>query len=293
MKVSSIIAFASLALAGAAHASMIAPHGQATWVGTKHYIRINPAIKMAYVEWGNPKGEPVILIHGYSDSSRAYSTIAPFLNDSSKRYIAIDLRGHGNSSKPKCCYYVSDLAEDISDFIRTMGFEKVSVVGHSLGSITAGVLASTHPEQIKKLVLISSALKPGPGTDFLYDTLHAQSFPLDVNGDFMSMWAPNSSGSDQEMLRYLRQEEAAMPKRAWLGIVKGLEIVDWSKASRHITAPTLILWGDQDELMIESDQIALRNALPNARFIRYEGLGHSMYWEQPERVARDLNDFLK
>ena len=94
------------------------------------------------------------------------------------------------------------------------------------------------------------------------------------------------------MMQFLRQEEAAMPERAWLGIVKGLEILDWTMAARHITAPTLIMWGDQDELMLESDQDALRAALPDAQFIRYEGLGHSMYWQDPERAARDLNAFL-
>ena len=281
----------ALTAAIAAHAQTLPPE-QGDWVASKHYLKVNDAVRMAYVEWGNPSGEPVILIHGYSDSSRAYSTIARYL-DPGKRYIAIDLRGHGNSSAPECCDYASDLAEAVSDLITALGYEKAIVVGHSLGSITAGVLASIHPDQVKKLVLISSTLKPGPGIDFLYETLHAAQFPLDINGEFMRMWAPDSSGSDQDMLAHLRKEEVAMPRRAWLGIVSGLEILDWTKASRHITAPTLILWGDKDELMIESDQSALRAALPAARFIRYDGMGHSMYWEDPKRVAGDLNAFFR
>ena len=279
-----------LVIACEANADILTPPTQNEWVSAKKYIQVNDAVKIAYVEWGDPDGEPVILIHGYSDTSRAYSTIAPYLT--SKRYLAVDLRGHGDSSEPECCYYISDFAEDISDFIVAMGYEKAIVVGHSLGSMTAGVLASMHPNQVSKLVLISSALKPGPGTYFLYDMLHAQEFPLDVNGEFMQMWAPDSSANNPEMMALLRKEEAAMPERAWLGIIKGLEILDWTTAASRITAPTLIMWGDQDEMMIESDQDALRKALPDAQFIRYDGLGHSMYWEDPERSAEDLIEFL-
>ncbi len=290
-KLASIALILSLTTACTAHAQVTTPPGQAGWVAAKQTLRANDAMEIAFVEWGNPDGEPVILIHGYSDTSRAYSTIAPFL-DPAKRYIALDLRGHGDSSEPECCYYISDMAEDVSDFITALGYEKATIVGHSLGSMTAGVLASIHPEQVEKLVLISSALRAGPGTDFLYDMLHAQDYPLDPEGEFMQMWAPDSSAEDAEMMAHLRQEESAMPKRAWLGIVMGLEVLDWTKAASRITAPTLILWGNQDELMIEGDQTALRAALPKAQFICYEGLGHSMFWEQPERVATDLNEFL-
>jgi pimeloyl-ACP methyl ester carboxylesterase len=76
-------------------------------------------------------------------------------------------------------------------------------------------------------------------------------------------------------------------------IVNGLEILDWSKAARHISAPILIMWGEKDELMLERDQVTLREALPNAQFICYPGLGHSMYWQEPERCAKDLQKFLQ
>lgn len=286
-----LLAVTLCAFVGVSEARTLQPPTQQNWVEGKKYVQINPAVRMAYVEWGDPAGAPVILIHGYSDNSRAFSTVAPFLHG--KRFLAVDLRGHGNSSQPACCYYASDLAEDISDFIQVMGYKNAAVVGHSLGSITAGVLASIHPDLVSKLVLISSTTKPGPGTDFLYDTLHQQRFPLDIHGEFMSKWAPDSSGKDHTMLARLRLEEAAVPQRVWLGIVEALEILDWSKAARHITAPTLILWGDQDGFMLESDQDALRKALPKARFLRYPGLGHSMYWEQPERCAKDLLSFLQ
>ncbi|ALR18913.1 hypothetical protein PN96_21745 [Vibrio natriegens NBRC 15636 = ATCC 14048 = DSM 759] len=279
-------------IAVCSYAKTILPPSQDDWVSSKQYVQVNDQVKMAYVEWGNPDAEPVVLVHGYSDNSRAYSTIAPYLND--KHYFAVDLRGHGNTSAPTCCYYIGNYAEDVSDFINVMKLKSPALVGHSLGSITAGTLASIHPKQISKLVLISSAVKMNPDVSkWLYDTVTTLNYPLDPKGDFIQKeWAPNPGDMDEKMLSKLRQEEAAMPQNAWVGTIKGLEIMDWSLAARHISVPTLIMWGDQDELMQEKQNNDLQKAIPDAKMIVYKGLGHSMYWQQPERCAKDLMSFI-
>ncbi|MBL4288691.1 alpha/beta hydrolase [Vibrio fluvialis] len=118
-------------------------------------------------------------------------------------------------------------------------------------------------------------------------------YPLDPKGDFIQKeWAPNPGDMDENMLSKLRQEAAAMPQDAWVGTIKGLEIMDWSLAARHISVPTLIMWGDQDQLMQEEQNTELQQAIPNAKMIVYEGLGHSMFWQQPERFAKDLMSFI-
>lgn len=286
------IALGCAMFSAAAHAQSGEVPSQSEWISSKKTVQINDAVKMAYVEWGDPAGDPVVLVHGYSDNSRAFSTIAPFLKKG-KRYIAVDLRGHGNSSAPACCFYVSDFAEDVSDFITKMGLRNVTVIGHSMGSMTAGVLASMHPEQVSKLVLISSGLKTGPVLDTVYAELADAKFPLDPRGKFMQNWAPQPGKHDGGMVRALGLEEAAVPKRVWLGVAKGFGIIDWTHASRRLTAKTLILWGDKDDVMSEAMQSNLRTALPQAKFIRYSAYGHSMFWEDPEMVARDINAFIK
>ncbi|MAP96574.1 MAG: alpha/beta hydrolase [Ponticaulis sp.] len=285
-----LIATAWLSVSACSEAQTIDPPSQTDWVASKQYIQINSDVRMAYVEWGDPEGEPVLLIHGYSDNSRVWGTIAPYLKD--RHYFAIDMRGHGDTSIPECCFYLSDFAEDASDFIHAQGFDSMDVVGHSLGSGTAGVLASMHPEEVSKLVLVSSAPFFGNGVSWLNDALAEAQFPLDPEGTFIQTWAYNPGNMDETMLGPLRYEEAAMPERVWKSIARGLEIVNWGPAAARITAPALILWGDQDELILEADQVALRAALPDAKFIRYDGLGHSMYWEDPARVASDLLRFL-
>lgn len=268
----------------------LTPPSQSEWVESKKYVQVNDQVKMAYVEWGDTEGDPVILIHGYSDNSRAFSDIAHYLDD--KHYFAIDLRGHGNTSAPACCYYLGNLSEDVNDFMISMGIEKASVVGHSLGSITSGIFASLYPEKVDKLILISSALKLDEDVlSWLYNTVTTIDYPIDPKSNFIQNdWAPNPDGI--EMLDYLQIEEAKMPKQAWVGLVKALEILDWSMAARHITAPTLLMWGDQDQLMLEGDQYELQKIIPHASYIKYEGLGHSMYWEDPKRASLDIVNFL-
>nr|P07383.1 RecName: Full=Tropinesterase; AltName: Full=Atropine acylhydrolase; AltName: Full=Atropinesterase [Pseudomonas putida] len=265
---------------------------QAAWNASKKSIQINDAIKMRYVEWGNPSGDPVLLLHGYTDTSRAFSSLAPFLSKD-KRYLALDLRGHGGTSIPKCCYYVSDFAEDVSDFIDKMGLHNTTVIGHSMGSMTAGVLASIHPDKVSRLVLISTALKTGPVLEWVYDTVLQKDFPLDDPSEFAKEWVAAPGKHDNGMAKNLKTEELAVPKHVWLSAARGFSIINWTAASKYLTAKTLILWGNQNQPMTESMQNDIRAALPKAKFIQYNGFGHSMFWEDPEMVAKDLNEFLK
>ncbi|WP_138464276.1 alpha/beta fold hydrolase [Poseidonocella sp. HB161398] len=282
-------ALLALGLGGPVLADSIAPPDQASWNGAKQMADLGNGIELAYVEWGDPEADPVILVHGFSDSSRAFSTIAPFLDG--HRFIAVDLRGMGDSSEPECCYYPTDFAEDLNAFIHALGYDKAAVVGHSVGSIYAGMLAALHPASVERLVLISSRLDQSGRRGFL-DMVEGLDFPLDPMGEFIQDWGGNNGRMDEEMLTYLRIEEAGMPKRAWAGMAKGMELVDWTLAAERIAAPTLILWGDQDGMAKAQDQEDLQAAMPAATFIAYEGYGHSMYWENPEMVATDLTAFL-
>ena len=67
---------------------------------------------LAYIDMGDPKGPPVVLIHGYTDNARDWVPLIPYL---SKHYrlIVVDIRGHGRSDKPECCYARIDFAYDI------------------------------------------------------------------------------------------------------------------------------------------------------------------------------------
>src|SRR5258708_2102182 len=90
---------------------------------------------LAYIDRGERSGPAVVLIHGYTDNARDWVPMLPYL---SKRYrlILVDIRGHGQSGKPECCYTRLDFPYDIKLLLDALGVPKTDIVGHSLGRIS-------------------------------------------------------------------------------------------------------------------------------------------------------------
>ena len=85
-------------------------------------------------------------------------------------------------------------------------------------------------------------------------------------------------------------ESLRAPARVWQAAFAGIRTMP---RDTPITAPTLLLWGDQDALVPRAEQDALLSAIPGAHLVVYKGTGHSPNWEQPERVAHDIETFLR
>jgi pimeloyl-ACP methyl ester carboxylesterase len=83
-----------------------------------------------------------------------------------------------------------------------------------------------------------------------------------------------------------------MPAYVWRETLSGLITARPPTEAATITAPTLIVWGARDELLTHEHQQALAAAIPASRLVVYEGTGHLVLWEQPERVASDLTAFV-
>ena len=88
---------------------------QSAWPAMKKRVKLANGITLAYVELGNPKGEPLLLLHGYTDSSRTWSLVAPYLGK--YRLLMPDQRGHGASDSPDCCYSTAQYAFDAKLFL--------------------------------------------------------------------------------------------------------------------------------------------------------------------------------
>jgi pimeloyl-ACP methyl ester carboxylesterase len=208
--------------------------------------------------------------------------------------LAIDLRGHGASAKPACCYAYADLAHDLSAFLDAKGVKRASVVGHSLGSIAAQVLAAHEPGRVDKLVLIGSTNRPMMARgDAYWTAVMALQDPIDPNGAFIQEHQSNPNPVDPVFHGHVVRESAAVPASVWRGVVRELVTSEFGRLSAEVRAPTLILWGDKDPLVDAQHQETLRAALPHARFRAYPGLGHNPHWEQPAQVGADIAAFLR
>src|SRR5439155_5315090 len=107
------------------------------------------------------KGSPVVLLHGYAQTSHMCNPIMPLLARN-HTVIVPDLRGAGGSSKPESGYDKENMAVDIHDLVTPLGFKRASLVGHDLGLMVACAYAAQFPQETQRLVLMDAFL-PGIG----------------------------------------------------------------------------------------------------------------------------------
>ena len=253
---------------------------------------------LGYIDTGNPKGRPVVLIHGYTDSARDWAPLVPYMSRDD-RLILVDIRGHGQSGKPECCYTRLDFAYDIKLLLDSLGISKADIVGHSLGSIIAQTFAEFWPERTSRVVLISSTggHRQGnppakPKFDFAAEIRKLKE-PIEADSPFMIAWWDSPTPVDPDFIRRQRKDAAGIPLRVWLAVLdQGLDADDLQKTLPKLTAPTLLLWGSEDPIMEEEVRQTLRQALPRADVKIFEKLGHNPFWEDPQAVADVINAFL-
>ena len=257
---------------------------------------------LAYIDTGNPSGPPVVLIHGYTDNTRDWVPLLPYL---SKRYrlILVDLRGHGQSSKPECCYTRIDFAYDIKLLMDALKLTKADLIAHSLGSIIAQTFAEYWPERTARVGLISStggmppAVQKPPQFDFRAAILKLKE-PIDPDSPFMVAWWDSPTPVNPDFIRRQRKDAAGIPLRVWLAVLdqalseKNL-YGDLQSTLPRLKAPVLLIWGSKDPIIEEPARQSLREALPAAKVKVFDGLGHNSFWEDPSGVAAVINAFLE
>jgi pimeloyl-ACP methyl ester carboxylesterase len=256
---------------------------------------------LAYIDTGNPSGPPVVLIHGYTDNARDWVPLMPYLS-TRFRLILVDIRGHGQSSKPECCYTRLDFAYDIKLLLDSLGIGRADIVGHSLGSIIAQTFAEFWPEKTRRVVLIASTGGRPPGMappkfDFAGEIRKLKE-PIEPDSPFMIAWWDSPTPVDPDFIRRQRKDAAGIPLRVWLAVLdQGLPsdnlYGDLQSTLPRLKAPTLLIWGSKDPIMEEPMRKTLVDALPSAQVKVFEGLGHNPFWEDPRQVAAVINPFLE
>lgn len=274
--------------------SVAAPIDQAGWNERKREVTLPSGMRLAYVELGNPEGRPLLLLHGYTDSSRVWTVLAPYLQD--HRILIPDQRGHGASAAPACCYAISDFTEDARQFLDAMGVERADVVGHSMGSMVAQVLAAEHPDRVERIVLIGSTARVAVSRDnWMWGQIMGLRTPIASNTEFLRVWGPEASPTpvDSELRRYYEPEIAATPPHVWRSVIRELLDVPLGRYAPDVRAPVLILSGGRDELFPAEHHQALVAAYPGAQARVFAELGHNLILERPDEVGPVLAAFLR
>ena len=270
------------------------PVDQASWSSLKKEVRLSNGLHMAYVEAGDPNGEPLLLLHGYTDSSRSWTPMIPHLGR--YRLLIPDQRGHGASDAPECCYSTSQLAFDARLFLDALEVKRAAVAGHSLGSMAAVSLAAEYPDRVSKLVLIgSTALAPVKRGDWLFESASSVKGKLDPASQFARDWHPANQPTpiDPVFAKAMNDDLYRIPAHVWRGVLRELTDVPVGRHSADVKAPVLVLSGGKDPLFTSEHHQSLLKAFPQAKSEVFPELGHNLNWEKPDSVAAAMTGFLE
>jgi pimeloyl-ACP methyl ester carboxylesterase len=255
-------------------------------------------------------GPPIVLIHGMINSSRHWEAVATRLAQS-HQVIAPDLIGHGDSATPRGDYSLGAHAASIRDLLATLGVERATIVGHSLGGGVAMQFFYQFPQRTERLVLVSSGgLGPEvspllrgaamPGSALLL-RLATQPRLVDAIAGGGARLRARGVGTGvylQAVARALRPLQEAGARRAFVETLRA--VID--RQGQRVSArdrlyllqdmPTMIVWGERDRTIPLAHGIATRDAVPGCRFEVLPGAAHFPNLEDPAGLADVLADFV-
>ena len=269
-------------------------------------ITTKDGTRIYYNDWG--EGQPVVFSHGWPLSADAFEDQMFFLAQRGYRCIAHDRRGHGRSDQPwngnDLDTYADDLAEltaalDLKDAIHvghsTGGGEVVRYIGrHGTGRVAKAVLIGAIPP-----VMVKSDKNPGGTSIEEFDKLRAG-----VQADRSQFWRDLSL----PFYGYNRQDakvSEGVRESFWLQgmmcgfpgsyfCIKAFSETDLTEDLKKIDIPTLVLHGDDDQIVPIADSALLASKIiKNAKLVVYEGAPHGMCTTLKDRVNAELLAFFK
>jgi pimeloyl-ACP methyl ester carboxylesterase len=262
--------------------------------------------KLHYMTAGH--GTPLILLHGYAETSLMWKPIIPAL---AERFtvIAPDLPGIGDSDIPADGLDMKSAAVRIHDLARSLGAQKAEVVGHDIGLMVAYAYAAQFPAEVSKLVLMDAFLPGVPGWEAVYNNPHIWHFRFNgptpealVQGRertyfdyFWNDFAADKNHSIPEGARQAYAAAYARPGRmhaGWAYFVSFLQAArDFAQLSQtKLTMPVLAIGGEKANGEVLGQQAKL--VATDVTVIVLKNTGHWLMEEQPKETTEALQRFL-
>ena len=256
-------------------------------------------------------GPPVVLVHGMVNSSRHWEAVARQLADS-YTVIAPDLIGHGDSATPRGDYSLGAHAAVIRDLLASLGIDRATLVGHSLGGGVAMIFFYHFPQRTERLVLVSSgglgrevspllrtAALPGASA-LLSVAAHPRVLQsLSDAGERMQRRGSSKGVYLKAIARALRPLEQPGAREAFLQTLRS--VIDWR--GQRVSAldrvylleamPTLIVWGERDNTIPLVQGREVHRAVRGSRFETLPRAAHFPHLEDPDGLAAVVRDFIE
>jgi pimeloyl-ACP methyl ester carboxylesterase len=223
----------------------------------------------------------------------------PFLTELERDFeiVAFDNRGIGESTDVPGQWSIVDLAEDAVAVLDAVGWASAHVMGISLGGMIAQELALRHPDRVRRLVLGcsysggegSSLLAPGPMR--MMEAMNSGN----AERAFRAGYEANLSSAhiaDEANWAAFRDVvgSAAVPVPVVMRQAQAAFVHDTSARLPELTAPTLVIAGTEDLMLVHVNSELIASLIPGARLLSFDGVGHLFWWERPAETAAAVRE---
>lgn len=259
-----------------------------------------------YTEWGQATAPSVVLLHGITGHARTWDDEARALS-ARWRVLALDLRGHGDSDPaPDGDYSTATLADDLATFVDSLGLSQVSIVALSLGGRVAIAYAARHSASIRRLVIVdigpeiasSGRARVGGGMagspERFESVARAMDYTRAQNPRYAEALVRHRVEHGVRTLpdggvtwKYDRAIREAVRSGRWRDPIDLWPL--WSA----ITCPTLIVRGEESDILSPEIARRMQDALPHAVLVDIPGAGHTVPGDQPRAFLDTVTEFLE
>ena len=286
---------------GATHSELVREAATTRWAKVHGH-------DVAYRQAG--EGPLLVMVHGIAGSSGTWVPVMPLL---AERFtvIAPDLLGHGESAKPRGDYSLGAYASGIRDLLGVLGHERATVVGHSLGGGIAMQFAYQFPQMAERLVLVASGglgkeVTPllraltVPGSEYVLPVVLRRELHdvVGLAGRALGRFGLRADPFLTEVWQAWARLTDVRAQRAFIHTIRAVIDIAGQRVSARDRlylaheVPTMIIWGDRDQVIPVSHGHIAHELIPGSRLEVVEGAGHFLPIERPELLDRLLRDFL-
>jgi pimeloyl-ACP methyl ester carboxylesterase len=253
--------------------------------------------RVHYESYGAGK-EAVVFIHGWTCDLTFWRAQAPFYK--AHRSLLIDLPGHGQSDKPEVAYTMDRFAKAVDAVMKDAGVERAILVGHSMAGAVELSFIRLFPEKTKALVLADAYFPQAPKDDkeraaqdarmkLLVGVFRGPGFKAQADRMVEGMFSAKTTAA---MRDEIRSKMGGAPQQVMASAMEGMFGVEGTKPGETFKVPAMSIVAASPSRAHDEEQ--LRVVFPNFRkFEAWEGSGHFLMMESPDRFNAALEDFVK